>query len=74
MRPSPMREEYQRPTNVSPASTNAMTAMSTAVTVTTWAFPGVTPWSMIRRKSSGWATTSTASITRVMRKPMTRTL
>ncbi len=41
-----------------------------AVSVTTGEFPAVMPWSMIRRNSSGCATTSTASNTRVTRNPM----
>ena len=65
--PSPMRAEYQRPTRPTPASTSARTRTRTADTVTTVELPALMPWSMSRRNSSGWATTSREENTRVTR-------
>ena len=70
IRPSPMREEYQRPTRPTAASTRARTRTRIAQTVTTVEFPAVMPWSMSRRNSSGWATTSNDEKTRVTRNQM----
>ena len=53
MRPSPMRDEKERLSSPSPASTMATSATSPAVTVTTVGLPGVIPWSTMRRKSRG---------------------
>ena len=70
MRPSPMREEYQRPMRPTPASTRARTRTRTAQTVTTVEFPAVMPWSISLRNSSGWATTNNDEKTRVTRNQM----
>ena len=71
MSPSPIRAEKYRPTSPTAESMMASTAMITAVTVTTWASLGVMPWSMIRRKSRGWATLRSDAKTKVMRNIQT---
>ena len=74
MRPSPMRDEYQRPTRLIPASNRASTATRIASAVTSCALPWEMPLSMICLKTRGWATVSNETRTSVIRKAMTRRL
>ena len=67
IRPSPIRAEYQRLTMPSPASRTASPAMSRAVIVTTRASPWLMPSSTSRGTSSGCATDSSETRTRVTR-------